>query len=85
MSNVIVVTQPKKTIFQRVSQGLAVAGTFVLTQSAFAASELDSLATTATGYLDTAKTAALGVFAVGIILVGIFKGYSKMKQGINRA
>ena len=85
MSNVIVVTQPKKTIRQRVSQGLAVAGTFVLTQSAFAASELDSLATTATGYLDTAKTSALGVFAVGIILVGIFKGYSKMKQGINRA
>lgn len=85
MSNVIVVTQPKKTIRQRVAQGLAVAGTFALTQSAFAASELDTISASATEYLDAAKTSALAVFAVGIILVGIFKGYSKMKQGINRA
>lgn len=85
MSNVIVVTQPRKILRQRVSQGLAVAGTFVLTRSAFAATEIDNLATTATDYLDAAKTSALAVFAVGIILVGIFKGYSKMKQGINRA
>lgn len=84
MSNLIVVTQKPNRVKTAIKLGAA-AVTYAVAQSAFAASELDSLATTATGYLDTAKTAALGVFAVGIILVGIFKGYSKMKQGINRA
>lgn len=84
MSNLIVVTQKPNRVKTAMKLGAA-AVTYAVAQSAFAATEIDNLATTATDYLDAAKTSALAVFAVGIILVGIFKGYSKMKQGINRA
>ena len=84
MSNLIVVTQKPNRVKTAVKLGAA-AVTYAVAQSAFAVTEIDTLGTTATEYLDDAKVTALAVFAVGIVLVGIFKGYSKMKQGINRA
>lgn len=44
-----------------------------------------SLADEALDSIKNAGAAALGVFGVGITIVGSFKGYSLLKRGINRA
>lgn len=53
--------------------------------SAMAADNITSLGTDASANLSAALTVALAIFAVGIGIVGTFKGYAYLKSGVNKA
>ena len=77
MNKQLVVVQPKKTIRQKVSAGLAVAGTALVTAPAMAfdASIITAPAPIQEGQaaVDTAGGAILGL-AVGVMIIGVIIG-----------
>ena len=75
MKNQLVVAQPKKTIRQRVAQGLAVAGGTALAVPAFAfdATLITAPLTEAGATVDTAGGAML-TLAVGVMVIGVIIG-----------
>lgn len=75
MKNQLVVAQPKKTIRQRVAQGLAVVGGTAMAVPAFAfdATLITAPLTEAGKTVDTAGGAML-TLAVGVMIVGVVIG-----------
>lgn len=57
----------------------------LFSSSAMAADNITSLGTDASANLSAALTVALAIFAVGIGIVGTFKGYAYLKSGVNKA
>ncbi len=64
----------------------AVASAVVLvTNSAMAVDNITALGEGATANISAALTVALAIFAVGIGIIGTFKGYQYLKSGVNKA
>lgn len=55
------------------------------TNVALAADQITSLGETASENMTAALTVAVGIFAVGIGIVGVYKGYQYLKSGVNKA
>ncbi len=74
----------KKAAFMGVVSGMTF---YTQAHAANAASEVSftSLADDAIDNMKNAGKAALGVLGIGVTIVGTFKGYSYLKQGIRRA
>lgn len=92
----LVVVQEKRNAFSRFGASLkntassvvvAVVTTFgvVATNSAMAADSITALGEGASENISAALTVALGVFAIGIGILGAFKGYAYLKSGVNKA
>lgn len=81
--NTVVVAPTKKrnTLAQTVL-ALSVIGA---TNAALAADNITALGEGATENISAALTVALGIFAVGVGIVGAFKGYAYLKSGVNKA
>ena len=83
MSKEMIVADKKQNTF---AQALgATALVMLFSGSAMAADNITSLGTDASANLTAALTVALAIFAVGIGIVGTFKGYAYLKSGINKA
>lgn len=83
MSKEITVVEKKQNTF---AQALgATALVMLFSGSAMAADNITSLGTDASANLSAALTVALAIFAVGIGIVGTFKGYAYLKSGVNKA
>lgn len=64
----------------------AVASAVILaTNAAMAADNVTALGEGATENISAALTVALAIFAVGIGIIGTFKGYQYLKSGVNKA
>lgn len=83
MEQKIAVVEKKQNTF---AQALgATALVMLFSSSAMAADNITSLGTDASANLSAALTVALAIFAVGIGIVGTFKGYAYLKSGVNKA
>ena len=83
MSKEMIVADKKQNTF---AQALgATALVMLFSGSAMAADNITSLGTDASSNLEAALTVALAIFAVGIGIVGTFKGYAYLKSGVNKA
>lgn len=83
MSKEMIVADKKQNTF---AQALgATALVMLFSGSAMAADNITSLGTDASANLSAALTVALAIFAVGIGIVGTFKGYAYLKSGVNKA
>lgn len=83
MEQKIAVVEKKQNTF---AQALgATALVMLFSGSAMAADNITSLGTDASANLSAALTVALAIFAVGIGIVGTFKGYAYLKSGVNKA
>lgn len=81
--NQMIVAEKKQNTF---AQALgATALVMLFSSSAMAADNITSLGTDASANLSAALTVALAIFAVGIGIVGTFKGYAYLKSGVNKA
>lgn len=81
--NQMIVAEKKQNTF---AQALgATALVMLFSGSAMAADNITSLGTDASANLSAALTVALAIFAVGIGIVGTFKGYAYLKSGVNKA
>lgn len=86
MKNQVAVAEKTKNTFMQALGATALVA--LMTSSAFAAEGADnitSLGTDASANLSAALAVALAIFAVGIGIVGTFKGYAYLKSGVNRA
>lgn len=77
----VAVFAPKRGLFQAVVAVAVVA----LTNTAMAAGEITALGEGASDNMSAALTIALGIFAVGVGVIGAFKGYDYLKAGIKKA
>lgn len=83
MEQKIAVVEKKQNTF---AQALGASALVMLfSSSALAADNITSLGTDASANLSAALTVALAIFAVGIGIVGTFKGYAYLKSGVNKA
>ena len=83
MEQKIAVVEKKQNTF---AQALgATALVMLFSSSAMAAENITALGTDANANLSAALTVALAIFAVGIGIVGTFKGYAYLKSGVNKA
>lgn len=83
MEQKLAVVEKKQNTF---AQALgATALVMLFSGSAMAADNITSLGTDASANLSAALTVALAIFAVGIGIVGTFKGYAYLKSGVNKA
>lgn len=83
MEQKIAVVEKKQNTF---AQALgATALVMLFSGSAMAADNITTLGTDASTNLSAALTVALAIFAVGIGIVGTFKGYAYLKSGVNKA
>lgn len=57
----------------------------LFTSSAMAADNITALGADATSNISAALTVALAIFAVGIGIIGTFKGYQYLKSGVTKA
>lgn len=82
--NTDVVVAPRKntTTFAQAALALAVIS---VTNVALAADSITALGEGATENISAALAVALGIFAVGIGILGAFKGYQYLKSGVNKA
>lgn len=82
--NTVAVVAPakKRNTLAQAAVAFAVIG---VTNAALAADSITALGEGATENITAALTVALGVFAVGVGIVGAFKGYAYLKSGINKA
>lgn len=78
----IVADKKQNTIAQALGASALV---LLFSSSAMAADNITSLGTDASANLSAALTVALAIFAVGIGIVGTFKGYAYLKSGVNKA
>ena len=83
MKNQVAVAEKTKNSFVQALGASALI--MLMTSSAFAEDNITSLGTDASANLSAALTVALAIFAVGIGIVGTFKGYAYLKSGVNRA
>lgn len=80
--NTLVVPSKKRNTLAQAAVAFAVIG---VTNAALAADSITALGEGATENITAALTVALGVFAVGIGILGAFKGYAYLKSGVNKA
>lgn len=83
MQKEIIVVEKQKNTFAKALAASAVVAFF--SSSAMAADNITALGTDASANLGAALTVALAIFAVGIGIVGTFKGYAYLKSGVNKA
>lgn len=83
MKNQVAVAEKTKNTFAQALGASALV--MLMTSSAFAVDNVTALGTDASENLTAALTVALAIFAVGIGIVGTFKGYAYLKSGVNRA
>lgn len=57
----------------------------LFSSSAMAADNITALGEGATANISAALTVALAIFAVGIGIIGTFKGYQYLKSGVTKA
>lgn len=57
----------------------------LMTNAALAADNVTALGEGATENISAALTVALSIFAVGIGIIGTFKGYQYLKSGVTKA
>lgn len=81
-SAVVVAPRRKVTTFSQAVFAVAVLGA---TNAALAADMVTALGEGASENMSAALTVAFAVFAVGIGIVGAFKGYSFLKSGVTKA
>lgn len=84
MSQTTVVVAPtkKRNTLAQAAVAFAVIGA---TNAALAADNVTALGEGATENISAALTVALAIFAVGIGIIGTFKGYQYLKSGVNKA
>ena len=83
MEQKIAVVEKKQNTF---AQALgATALVMLFSSNAMAVDNITALGTDASTNLGAALTVALAIFAVGIGIVGTFKGYAYLKSGVNKA
>lgn len=83
MKNQVAVAEKTKNTFVQALGASALV--MLMTSSAFAEDNITALGTDAASNLSAALAVALTIFAVGIGIVGTFKGYAYLKSGVNRA
>lgn len=83
MENFDVAVAPKKS--NTLAQLLVVAAVLSVTNVAMAADNITALGEGATANITAALTVALAIFAVGIGILGTFKGYQYLKSGVTKA
>lgn len=81
--NQIFVAPTKKR--NTLAQAAVAFGVITVTNAALAADNITALGEGATENLSAALAVALGIFAVGVGIVGSFKGYQYLKSGVNKA
>lgn len=81
--NIVAVAPTKKR--NTLAQAAVAFAVISATNVALAADSITALGEGATENITAALTVALGVFAVGVGIVGAFKGYAYLKSGINKA
>lgn len=65
--------------------GAVAAAVLLFTSNAMAADSITGLGTGASENIAAALTVALAIFAVGIGIKGVFKGYEYLKSGVTKA
>lgn len=83
MKTQVAVAQKAKNSFAQALGASALV--MFLSTAAMAEDNITALGTDASANLSAALTVALAIFAVGIGIVGTFKGYAYLKSGVNRA
>lgn len=78
----VVVATRKKNTFAQAALAVVVIG---VTNAALAADNVTALGEGATENISAALTVALAIFAVGIGIIGTFKGYQYLKSGVTKA
>lgn len=82
-NNVVVAPTKKRNTLAQAAVAFAVISS---TNAALAASDnISSLGAGASENISAALTVALGIFAVGVGILGTFKGYQYLKSGVNKA
>lgn len=81
-NTVVVAPTKKRNTFAQAAVAFAVIS---VTNAALAADNITALGETASENITAALTVALGIFAVGIGILGAFKGYQYLKSGVNKA
>ena len=81
--NQVVVAPTKKRI--SLAQFAVATGVIVATNAALAEDNISALGTGVTENISAALTVALGIFAIGVGIIGTFKGYQYLKSGVNKA
>lgn len=78
----VAVRTKKRNTFAQAAVASAV---ILVTNAALAADNVTALGEGATENISAALTVALAIFAVGIGIIGTFKGYQYLKSGVNKA
>ncbi|WP_300475368.1 hypothetical protein [uncultured Psychrobacter sp.] len=82
-NNVVVAPTKKRNTLAQAAVAFAVISS---TNAALAAEDnISSLGTGVTENISAALTVALGIFAIGVGILGTFKGYQYLKSGVNKA
>ncbi len=81
-NTVVVAPTKKRNTFVQAAVAFVVIS---VTNAALAADNITALGETASENITAALTVALGIFAVGIGILGAFKGYQYLKSGVNKA
>ncbi|MGP5505449.1 hypothetical protein [Psychrobacter celer] len=81
--NQVVVAPTKKRI--SLAQFVVATGVIAATNAALAEDNITALGTGVTENISAALTVALGIFAIGVGIIGTFKGYQYLKSGVNKA
>lgn len=85
MTEYNVTVAPKTRTKNTLAQAAVAFAVISATNAAMAADEITALGAGATENITAALTVALGIFAVGIGILGAFKGYAYLKSGVNKA
>ncbi len=67
------------------AQAVVASAVILVTNAALAADNVTALGEGATENISAALTVALAIFAVGIGIIGTFKGYQYLKSGVTKA
>ena len=84
MSKSVAVVAPTKKR-NTLAQAAVAFGVITATNAALAADSITGLGEGASENMSAALTVALGIFAVGVGILGAFKGYAYLKSGIRKA
>lgn len=81
--NQVVVAPTKKR--NTLAQAAVAFAVISATNAALAEDNITALGTGVTENISAALTVALGIFAIGVGIIGTFKGYQYLKSGVNKA
>ncbi|MGP5555395.1 hypothetical protein [Psychrobacter celer] len=81
-NQVVVAPTKKRNTLAQAAVAFAVIGA---TNAALAEDNITALGTGVTENISAALTVALGIFAIGVGIIGTFKGYQYLKSGVNKA